>query len=358
MEVPRERDQILDAWRGISILLVILHHAVYFRFSEIFRGFLNESAEGAMHILWYLDYALVEFSERSGPLGVKIFFVISGYIITKLLIEEESRKNTIDIVAFYFRRIIRIVPALAFYAVCVMLFSFLGWVAVDTKGFFAALGFVCNTSITCGQTFIHTWTLSVEEQFYIVWPFLFLVVPKVWRTAFLAASFTLFFALSASGLFIAHGWINNPLNYACIAMGALYATSPRWKAFISRWGILSSGALIVSVIGLYQVAVLEEVGRQVYWFATPFVILVIIMNSYAIARFSPRLMTTSLATLGLFSYSLYLWQELFLMETQLYLRSSPLEWPILLIPIAAASYYFVERPIIVWGRLKIKAMRP
>lgn len=347
MEV-RERDQVLDAWRGVSILLVIVHHAVYFRFADIFRGFLERSADGALQILWYLDYALVEFSERSGPLGVKIFFVISGYIITKLLIEEEARSRTIDILGFYFRRVARILPALLVYAVSVLAFSLLGWIAYDIIGFFAALGFVCNTSIACGQTFIHTWTLSVEEQFYIAWPLLFLLA-RGWRTPFLIATFVALFAFSAAGIFISHGWINNPLNYACIALGALYATSGVWRAHIQRWGIYESLALVALVLGFSMFPSLHETARQIYWFATPFVILVAITTSYVLTHHVPRIVVW-LAWLGLFSYSLYLWQEVFLMETRHYLVFSPLEWPLLLIPIAMMSYFWIERPIIRWGR--------
>lgn len=356
------RDMVLDAWRGISIVFVLVHHAVYFRFADIFRGFLERAVAGPVaSMLWYADYALVEFSERSGPLGVKIFFVISGYIITKLLLDEEARSRTINIVGFYFRRVVRIIPALAVYVMSVFGFSLLGWVAYDIVGFFAALGFVCNTALHCGQTFVHTWTLSVEEQFYIVWPFLFLFVPKHRRSLFLVSSFVLFFALSASGLFISRGWINNPLSYACIALGALYATSPRWQSYVQRFGPVTLAALVGIVLALYQVPVLEEAGRQIYWFATPFAILVAITQSYRLAPYVPR-MVAWFSALGMVSYSLYLWQEVFLMETRHYLVPSPLEWPLLLILIVPASYFFIEKPLTKWGRnvahRKDRAMLP
>ncbi|MFZ2719299.1 MAG: acyltransferase [Minisyncoccia bacterium] len=361
--VPRERDVILDAWRGISILLVILHHAVYFRFGEVFRGFLEvslpASASFLYRSLWMLDYALVEFSERAGPLGVKIFFVISGYIITKLLIEEELRAKTIDVWGFYFRRVVRILPALLLYVCSVFLFSLFGWVAFDAPSLFAALGFVCNTELVlCSQPLIHTWTLSIEEQFYILWPLVFILVSAHWRSVFLAASFLVLIILSALEIFIAYDWINNPQAYACIVIGVLYASSAGWKRFVDRWGIVMTILCAACIVALAQIPGFGEIARKLYWSVTPFALLAMVMGSYAVKDWIPAILIRALAFLGLFSYSLYLWQEIFLMEKQHYLVGSPLEWTFLLIPVTLASYYFLEQPLIRWGKRVYRASRP
>lgn len=358
-QVPRERDALLDAWRGASILLVLLHHAVYFRFSEVFRGFLETSVSGAvMQTLWTLDYALVEFSERAGPLGVKFFFVISGYIITKLLIEEERRAGRIDLWGFYFRRVIRILPALAAYVLAIFVFSLLGWVVYDRTSLFAALGFLCNTEVVlCSQPLIHTWTLSIEEQFYIVWPLVFLGITARFRTLFLIVSLFVLTLLSVFEIFISYDWINNPQAYACIAIGALYASSPRWKQFIDRWGIATTLVFALCILTLAQGSAFDEIARKFYWSVTPFALLALIMGSYAVKEWIPEIILRPLALLGLFSYSLYLWQEIFLMEKQHYLVPSPLEWTVLLIPVTLLSYYFLEQPLIRWGKRIYRASR-
>lgn len=358
----RERDMILDAWRGISILLVILHHAVYFRFGDFFRGFLEVSLPARASLfhqgLWMLDYALVEFSERAGPLGVKIFFVISGYIITKLLIEEELRAKAIDVWGFYFRRVVRILPALLLYVFSVFLFSLFGWVVFDAPSFFAALGFICNTELVlCSQPLIHTWTLSIEEQFYILWPIVFILVRARWRSLFLATSFLVLILLSALEIFIAYDWINNPQAYACIVIGALYASSAGWKRFVDRWGVLVTFLFALGILGLSALDGFEDVARKLYWSVTPFALLAMVMGSYAVKDWIPAILIRALALLGLFSYSLYLWQEVFLMEKQHYLVSSPLEWTILLIPTVIASYYLVEQPLIRWGKRAYRSSR-
>src|SRR5271165_6695335 len=92
------RDKVLDFWRGTSIFMVIFQHAVYYHW-RIFRSF----AETAVYTssLWhntllFLDHIAVAFAYRSGDLGVRFFFVISGYIITTLLLKEEGRDGSIS----------------------------------------------------------------------------------------------------------------------------------------------------------------------------------------------------------------------------------------------------------------------
>src|SRR3989344_871741 len=110
-----KRDIILDAWRGIAILMVIAHHLFYFHF---------EVTNTIVRL----------FAERSGPWGVKLFFIISGYIITRLMLEEESRRGSLSLYAFYVRRIFRILPPYLLYVVAVAGFAGLGGVPVSLGG--------------------------------------------------------------------------------------------------------------------------------------------------------------------------------------------------------------------------------
>jgi peptidoglycan/LPS O-acetylase OafA/YrhL len=126
---------------------------------------------------------------QSGFLGVDIFFVISGYLITGILLREATASGRIDIANFYARRVRRILPALSLMLIGITLAGFfllnpyLRWGQLGIEGSSAAL-FVSNvyywqTSGYFGPTanalvFLHTWSLGVEEQFYLVWPLLLL----------------------------------------------------------------------------------------------------------------------------------------------------------------------------------------
>src|ERR1017187_6342941 len=141
----------LDGWRAISIMMVLGAHA------EHTNGFPN-----AFHAIfkWLFD----------GTLGVLFFFVISGFLITWLLVFENDRSGHINLKHFYARRALRILPV--YYAfiltlVCLQLFT------VYTQSVSAWIG-----NLTFTTNFVtanvwpsgHLWSLSVEEQFYLLWP--------------------------------------------------------------------------------------------------------------------------------------------------------------------------------------------
>lgn len=141
----------LDGLRGIAILLVVLDHGEV----EIFRG--------------------------AGGVGVTLFLVLSGYLISGLLIEEQTRTQRLDLRGFYARRVRRLLPALVLLLVVTLLRW--GWQALPTA--VATLLYVANIPASHeGSTLFgplhHMWSLAVEEQFYLLWPaFLLLLLPRV-----------------------------------------------------------------------------------------------------------------------------------------------------------------------------------
>lgn len=147
---PR-RDIVLDAWRGISVLLVILYHMVEFRFAPLFRDGVNGGS------LAWLKHQAVRELIYAGPLGVQIFFAISGYIITKLLIREHERNGRVSLAAFYVRRAFRILPALWLMLSVTFVLTSVGYIYVAPKSFLMAVSFTCNTQPTsCGWFAGHT----------------------------------------------------------------------------------------------------------------------------------------------------------------------------------------------------------
>jgi peptidoglycan/LPS O-acetylase OafA/YrhL len=136
----------LDGLRGIAILLVLVAHLT--------------GLNGA------------------GLTGVLMFFVLSGYLITRILVAEEASSGRIGFAGFYLRRALRLLPALGFLVAVVLSLAVLGVSASDPEtalvGTLQALTYTTNFAVGFGWPFAaemaHLWTLAVEEQFYIIWP--------------------------------------------------------------------------------------------------------------------------------------------------------------------------------------------
>jgi peptidoglycan/LPS O-acetylase OafA/YrhL len=133
-----------------------------------------------------------------GFIGVDIFFVLSGYLITGLIVNEISTTNNFNFAKFYGRRIRRLLPALVLLLVCIALFGELLLTSIDqidqAKAAGSASIWVSNFYFAFSDInyfnpdaktnlFLHTWSLGVEEQFYLVWPVLILLVSGAWQDA-------------------------------------------------------------------------------------------------------------------------------------------------------------------------------
>jgi peptidoglycan/LPS O-acetylase OafA/YrhL len=139
-----QRIPSLDGLRAISIALVVFSHMVQWK-----------------HIA-------PTYLAGYGLFGVFVFFVLSGYLITNLLLREHERTATVNLKKFYIRRAFRILPAaFVFLAVTTILFRHeIHWYHVAAAAFYFA-------NMDPSRPFIlwHLWSLSVEEQFYLLWPF-------------------------------------------------------------------------------------------------------------------------------------------------------------------------------------------
>jgi peptidoglycan/LPS O-acetylase OafA/YrhL len=139
----------LDGWRAVSVSLVLAAHCVY-------------SSGFPKPLIPILDFF------GAGGLGVRFFFVISGFLITWLLLQEHDHAGTVNLKNFYIRRSLRIFP------VCL---AYLGFLAAVTSYHQTSVDWTLN--LTYATDFhltpfptAHLWSLGVEEQFYLLWPFL------------------------------------------------------------------------------------------------------------------------------------------------------------------------------------------
>ncbi len=173
----------LDGLRFFSFFIVFLTHA------------LSTDNPAIMQLSWYKLIKVRMFSD--GELGVSFFFVLSGFLISYLLIKEKELTNRIDVKSFYIRRILRIWPLYYF----VILFGFLIFPAL--KAHFGQVPHETSNPLLC-LTFLNNfdriyngdadasvitimWSVAIEEQFYLIWPVLFFLVPsKSYRYIFIA----------------------------------------------------------------------------------------------------------------------------------------------------------------------------
>ncbi|MFM8973929.1 MAG: acyltransferase family protein [Actinomycetota bacterium] len=199
---PRRLGQVpgLDGIRGVAVLAVVLSHL---------NRLLPNSWSGA------------EFRRATdgGWLGVDVFFVLSGFLITALLLDEQGLRGRNGIGAFYARRALRLLPALYFMLACYALYTFIAGLPVTAmwQSTLGAMFYVTNwlaiykpTAIAPGTG--HLWSLAVEEQFYLVWPLLLTVAFGLNRRArwVIPALITLFAALAIQRAFRwehVGGWI-------------------------------------------------------------------------------------------------------------------------------------------------------
>ena len=320
-----QRIPSLDGLRAISITLVILTHLVK----------------------W--GHISLPFPRAYGTLGVRVFFVLSGFLITKLLLHEHQSTASISLRDFYLRRAYRIFPAAAVYLIVVVI---LYWHQMRWYDVAAAALYVANMQSSLPWMFGHLWSLSIEEQFYLLWPFAL----KTWirhKTAMLVGVmvFTPIF-LTALYAFHARGGIRGslPVYADGLAIGCLLAIFAPRLPKVSGYAALAMSIAVV-FIPLFpantpaRTLVLLFMLQPLLHVSIAGVVLHVIQVPYRILNWTP------IAWLGKISYSLYLWQEVFCSNPSLKLGYS---LALLAVLCACLSYYVVEQPML---RLREKRTR-
>jgi len=334
----------LDGLRAVAISLVCLSHL------------LNLKGLAAQH------------SSSFGPLGVRIFFVISGMLITRLLVEEHERSGTISLRAFYIRRTIRIFPAMWFYVAVMAALAVAGIITLQRHDILHALTYTINYFPQRSWYLGHIWSLSVEEQFYLLWPLaLCMAKPRhAVRIALLAIAFApllRFFILLFAPATDYHDWF--PTSCDSLATGCLLSLLPEggWKQLAariaaSRW-FVAIPVLVLLVNSLrhrtefYMFAnmksrvlfiVLDTVGALLMNFGIALIVLHVVTYPRDLAG---RVLNAGpVVWLGRISYSLYLWQMPFLnRDVSSWITRTPINLAAAL-GAACFSYYLIENPLL------------
>ena len=295
-----------------------------------------------------------------GNLGVRIFFVISGFLITHLLLVERGRSGTISLKAFYMRRALRILPAFYVFVGVAALLTAWGVLENDRRDFFHALTYTMNYRGTTDHFSLrHLWSLAVEEQFYLIWPAV-VVFCTVRGAAGVAAGVLLVVPMLRVVLFhVIPGYETymftgfESVSDALASGAALAIVFPRLER--SPWfdKVLLSPAFPLVFIAIALANAQTDHPHFLWVVGIPLmnVLIALVMARYVRHPHLPlaRLLNTPAAvTIGTLSYSLYLWQELFLIQWRP-VTSVLQQFPWNLVAASACallSYALVEQPFL------------
>jgi peptidoglycan/LPS O-acetylase OafA/YrhL len=292
-------------------------------------------------------------------MGVMIFFALSGYLITTRLLDEHRKNGRISLRDFYLRRAFRILPPALTYLGVVTLLASLGVIVCSWSSISGALLFYINYLNEPGYVG-HFWSLSVEEHFYLFWPGLLVLFGVVagWRTA---AAFAVALALWRIGdthFHIVARALNAPYLQGNEYRTDLTADALLWGCVLAFVKARSSAAVSTSVAIVTAILMvwielgvpgaptkLGYLAQSAHFLPALLLWAVVSCPGAPIGRLLELRATRFIGNL---SYSLYIWQQLFL-------RGPGQKLPVL-IGLAAAfacaylSYRYIEQPAIRWGK--------
>ena len=341
----------LDGLRAIAVFLVIFYH---FGFSRV-----------------------------PGGRGVTAFFVLSGFLITWLLLKENDRRSTISLSGFYMRRVLRIFPAFYCYWALLIALLLLTHKAVPWPHAWSSFFYTSNYYIALfgdpENGFSHTWSLAIEEQFYLLWPLAFLlwrrnlarltvylvcIIGAVWLYRVL-----LVFLLKVDQAYI-YAAFDTRLDH--LMVGCLLAVVLKRGVLLSFWEKICANRYLpfLTVALLAGSIFLGELWydryRDVFGFAVEpvlFAVLVVQLIRFCSSLPWRWIEWPVLRYLGRISYSLYLYQQITLYPVRKALASQPLIIQliaaiILTVVVATASYYLIERPFLKLKKVWANYRRP
>ncbi len=341
--VPSHYRADIDGIRALAVVAVVIYHA----FPEVLRR---------------------------GFLGVDIFFVISGFLITRI-ISEELHENRFSIGRFYARRVIRIFPALVVVSSCSLIggwvlmlpieFQQLGEHMIGSVLFLSNIQFWLETGYFDKaaelKPFLHLWSLGVEEQFYVIWPVLLMYAARAnARPLKLVATITILSFLArallvlqdpSAAFYWPFGRFWELMLGASIALGrntggSLHAVTYKYRA----WKPLGP-AFGLSLI-IFSITAGDDTGRIPFWWE-----LLPTVGTWMIIYFGGNgwisravLGNRGMVQIGRVSYPLYLWHWPLLSFLRIYCEGTPSVWSRIItiffsLGLAYITYVAIERPI-------------
>ena len=329
----------LDGLRALSISLVLIGHLQGTRY--------------------FLSATTLQPLGDLGNLGVRVFFIISGFLITHLLLREQANTGSISLRAFYARRFLRIFPAFYVFVVITWLLAIMGIVQLDRSDLLHAVTYTMNYHETEHFTVRHLWSLSVEEQFYVLWPVTLVILGVTRSSRVLVATLVAvpILRIAIFGRFpgseeAIRTWFQTVCD--ALATGCLLAIVLPTVAHAAWWHRLVRSRLLIFLPAAIVIANLQGNHPKVFWLVCiPFmnVAIALLIARYVQCSDLPAgrvLNSKPFVAVGVASYSLYLWQQLFLIQSrspQSLMQTFPANL-IMAIAASAISYNLIERPFL------------
>lgn len=334
----------LDGLRGLSILLVLSAHFGINHYLRPYRLFIDSS------------------------IGVHIFFVLSGFLITTLLLKEKITYGKISLKRFYLRRVLRIIPVAYLFLFVLFILNFCYRLKITPADFMASLLFLKNLPLETSVFTAHLWSLAVEEQFYLTFPFLLTFSVNRYT------AITLFIIIATPFVSVLGFYLPEVVfsNYTIRILTKLVMYS-FWKGPLiiligSLFSILSFKGVIKfggkssnSYLGFILLALAIVIHTKTFIFYNKYyseylsaclISYVVLLSIKGNGLLSTILNNGYLRKVGTLSYSIYIWQELFIggPAWQPWLQSwtgMPMALVIVLkvpcvVLLASVSYYLVE----------------
>lgn len=337
----------LNGLRALSILFVILSHIQHQ------LAFVPGSVTFFKYVSFLVD----------GQLGVNVFFVISGFLITNLLLHEEAKTGEISLKNFYIRRILRIFPAYYFLLLVYFVFQLFHYIDIPHRAWVTAVTYTKYFNWKVDYFTAHAWSLSIEEHFYLLWP-LFLSISHRSRKYFL------YIIVILCPLIRIYYWVFNPdlswinsltifQRFDSIAFGCLAALyQEKLTGFVlknKKWLLL----LTIPWFLIYPLVTIANLryNMNIEWIIAPLAgsigtvtnaaitIIMLISVYYTRGIWFKFLNIKIMDQIGVLSYSLYLWQQFFTSDVSVGKHIFPFN--VILIFLAAIfSYNIIEKPFL------------
>jgi peptidoglycan/LPS O-acetylase OafA/YrhL len=334
-------------------------------------------------LLYHLGFGWIP----GGFLGVDLFFVISGYVITRLLLDSIQRSGGLDLRGFYAARIRRLLPALLFMIVSTALFVGV-WAPEAIKRFLTDIPFVVTGTMNWALVYRHqdyfeaigrppllqhTWSLAVESQFYLVWPLILLLVLKQFGKKKIPGAAILIATISGAALLflsmrmdasnsqrVSHVYFGTDTHSIGLFLGAALAVSwipqnlstkisRRAQDFVDGIGVI--GLLGIAACFLF----INESDATLYRIAFPlaglFGCAIITSLVHPASRFAPLLSTKPILWIGERSYAIYLWHWIIFQVTRPAVDLAGATWALyalrilIVFALADISLRWIELPI-------------
>jgi peptidoglycan/LPS O-acetylase OafA/YrhL len=333
-----QRIPSVDGMRAVAIGTVIFAHAL-----------------GTRHL--HYQKTVDQVFGDLGSLGVRVFFVISGFLITSILLRELEQTGTLSLKRFYLRRGFRIFPASYAFLGIMLLVNWIASLAIPLWDWVTAATYTINYNERRNWYLSHCWSLAVEEQFYLLWPWTLKFLGRR-KGMILAGTLLAVVPLlrgGIAGFFPEHrSGIPWEFHTVCdgLATGCLLAGFQGQLASVAIYrkirtpffaGVAVLGILLVNSISNQNPVIRILIGPTLVNLQIAWLLDIVMTHRHSLLG---RLLNSApMVFVGVLSYSLYLWQQPFLTWSRNALQSFPLNVALALAA-ACGSYYLVERPFL------------